>query len=195
MNRMLLLLAVVLLSAGCSTRMVQLKYTPQQALPAVEGAAQVGTVTVRDQRKYDPDWMGTVRGGYGNPLKTLKARDSVAAQYQQALVDALQRRGLYREADKAGLTLAVDILRLDSIYIMNQEANVETAYALTDPAGARLFENTARTHLEESAHGLGIAANMDSFQGFTEKAIYDNIGRIAGDPGLVEALRKRRSAQ
>lgn len=195
MNRWITLLAVVCLCAGCSTRMVHLRYNPQQPLPAVAGVPKVAAVAVLDQRKDDPDWMGAVRGGYGNPLKSLKVKDSVAAQYQQALMEALQRRGLYAAADNAGCRLSVAIRRLDSIYIMNLEANVEVTYTLSDAAGARLYENTAATRREESAHGLGIAANMDSFQAFTEKTIYENIDMIVSDPGLIEALRKSRSAR
>ena len=191
MIRLILLLAVVFISTGCSTRMVQLKYTSQQAATVVTGVTPVKAVLVKDQRKDDPDWLGAVRGGYGNPLKTLKVRDSVAAQYQEALIDALQRRGLYGKADGAGLRLTVTIQRLDSIYIMNQEVNVEVTYSLIDETGAKKFENTAKTHKEEKASGLGIAANMDSFQAFTEKAIYDNIDKLVSDPGLLDVLRNR----
>jgi uncharacterized lipoprotein YajG len=62
-------LAIVL--AGCGSTAASLTYTPTEAVQP-QAAPMVGTVTVVDQRgESDPNYVGVIRGGFGNPLKTL----------------------------------------------------------------------------------------------------------------------------
>jgi hypothetical protein len=42
----------------------------------------------------DPTWIGTIRGGYGNPIKHLNADAPVDRVVAQAFADGLAARGL-----------------------------------------------------------------------------------------------------
>jgi len=62
----------------------------------------VAVMQVTDRRedgREDPNWIGTIRGGFGNPNKRLEA--PVPEVVRQAFVDALRARGLLAPAAEA----------------------------------------------------------------------------------------------
>ena len=74
----LLLVPALLALAACGATNTSMPYAPTVAVqPAAPARPLVGTPTqvVNERRtgREDPTWIGTIRGGYGNPLKALHA--------------------------------------------------------------------------------------------------------------------------
>jgi len=47
-----------------------------------------------DQRDVPANWLGAIRGGFGNPLKYLESDRPVAEIVKIAFIDGLQARGI-----------------------------------------------------------------------------------------------------
>src|SRR5262245_53613951 len=92
-----LALVVILLpvASGCSTHSVRLSYEPTVDVVSgkdVHAVASVGSI--RDDRNEASNWFGAIRGGFGNPLKTLNADEPISTVVSKAIADALDKRQL-----------------------------------------------------------------------------------------------------
>lgn len=118
--------------AGCTTSQVELPYagkgmsgtSPQQAV------VNVGVFT--DQRKHAANWLGAIRGGYGNPLKTLETPIPVSQVVRNAFVDGLAARGLLSKKDDAPLTLFGAVEQFDCNQVGRREAHARIQVTVVD---------------------------------------------------------------
>ena len=85
---------VSVLLASCASAPVVVNYRPsggELPLPAEAGAITVNRFI--DDRGEPPRWLGAIRGGFGNPLKTLEIDETVAAMVQTAFAEGIRARG------------------------------------------------------------------------------------------------------
>src|ERR1700761_4527448 len=87
------MLLVLLLLTACSES-GRLTYAPSVPASAAVGRAIVAMGAVTDQRDDRSDVIGVIRGGYGNPLKTVHSDQPVPVTVANAFAAALQSRGL-----------------------------------------------------------------------------------------------------
>src|SRR5918997_5169305 len=85
--------------AACGTTQTTIPYQPTVSVQAVAAARPAVAVSERvaNERRAgrdDPTWIGTIRGGYGNPLKHLNADAPVEQVVARAFADGLRARGL-----------------------------------------------------------------------------------------------------
>src|SRR5262245_41800847 len=74
--------------------------------------ARISLGTVQDLRTNGPNWFGAIRGGYGNPLKTLVSKDGLVKDtVTAALRDGLAAREM--NVESGAYRLDVNIARLD----------------------------------------------------------------------------------
>ena len=95
----------VLAVSACSTNRVGLTYqsSPAVVIPSASSAMlSVGSFV--DRRGETATWFGAIRGGYGNPLKTLEATQSISVLVQTAFSDGLRARGL--QSSNAGYQIS-----------------------------------------------------------------------------------------
>ena len=84
---------------GCSTHFESVKYQPTDlASTSASGKASAVVGPFADDRGTNANWLGAIRGGYGNPLKKLYTDRPVSEVVEQAFTDALQARKLLGEA-------------------------------------------------------------------------------------------------
>ena len=86
---------LALFLGGCSTHVVSMKYEPTGQIvanPPGQGSVTVGSFT--DERGEDSNWLGVVKGGHGNPLKTLRTEKPVKETVEAAFADALRVRNM-----------------------------------------------------------------------------------------------------
>ncbi len=57
-------------------------------------AALINDVVVSDNRGTDSNWLGAIRGGYGNRLKTLRTVESTGIVVKKMYRDALNKSNL-----------------------------------------------------------------------------------------------------
>ena len=84
-RRSSLIALLVLETIGCSTHIETVKYQPTE-LTSSSASGQVPVVigTFVDDRGTNANWLGAIRGGYGNPLKKLYTDRPVSEVVEQA---------------------------------------------------------------------------------------------------------------
>ena len=89
--RLVVLLPLIISTIGCSTHMVSVTYQPTgQIVRNAPGEASVTVGRFSDDRGTDSNWLGAIRGGYGNPLKKLRTDKPTNEMVEAAFADALE---------------------------------------------------------------------------------------------------------
>ncbi len=119
------------LVTGCSNT-VELPYTRKEtSLPQAERTiVNVGPFT--DQRKHAVHWLGAIRGGYGNSLKTLETPIPVSEVVRNAFADGLAARGLLSRKEDAPLTLFGVVEQFDCNQVARREAHARIRVTIVD---------------------------------------------------------------
>jgi uncharacterized lipoprotein YajG len=147
--RRLLPPGLLLALAACSTTPVDVAYRPGASAPAIaQGSAARPVVAVgafADQRGEDPNWLGSIRGGFGNPLKTLTTPEPVAEVVRKAFADGLSARGLL--ADSGGrYTLTGTVQEFDATQMARREATAKVTLTLKDASTGRTIVSEPFEH-------------------------------------------------
>jgi uncharacterized lipoprotein YajG len=177
---------------GCGTTKGGLKYEGAGGTQVASGSGQVAVGTFVDQRGEVPTWLGVIRGGFGNPLKTLEGDRPVAELVRAGFVDGLKSRG-YQISQDAPATIAGTVRALYADRYARREANVEIEIMLTRRGGAApAFTRTySANRVEGSAVTLraGIFGSVEDLRSFLAKTLGEVIDEALGDPALIAALR------
>lgn len=197
MKRSSLLLAVAayLLITGCSTNSVGLVYKPA-VTPAAVGADS-GTVSVRpfvDQRGEPAAWIGAIRGGFGNPLKTVEVSPSVAVVVETAFIDGVKARSLQPPSGSANFQISGVITKLDCSQYVRREAHVAIEVRVVDAISEKpVFTQTyTADELDGSliALNVGVFGSVESLRALAEKALNEVVDKALDDPALRSAIKK-----
>lgn len=184
------LACLTLLVTACSTHMVPIKYAPaSREAEASFGAEDVRIGRVDDSRGTASNWLGAIRGGYGNPLKKLYTEKATREVVKDVFEEALKTR-----SSGAGGSprheLNVDIRKFDCSYYFNREAhahlNVELVSLQNSPrvVYSRLYKED-RT---ESGVGAGIFGSVEHLRAFAEKTLTGAIDQVLADDALHREL-------
>ena len=166
---------------------VALTYAPPASIE--QGAPTIMLTSVRDSRDSNHHHyeLGSIRGGYGNPLKTLVTEQAVAMVVAQAIRDALTVRNL--GAESGAHRLEVRITRFDCNQLYPREAHIELSFRLLDATtGAVPYENTARGNQASGGAGGGIFAPVEPLRALTNQVMNDGIDRMLDDPAFRAVL-------
>jgi hypothetical protein len=186
-------LALLLLAlAGCSTTAVSLDYTRAPA-PAAGVRPQVAVGSFADQRRADdPRKLGAIRGGFGNPLKTLVLSEDASVVVQKAFSQALDKRGLLAPSGSGRYTLSGVIKKLDCSQLIRREAHADIVVSLTDNA-------TGKVVLQQTAHADGITepsdtvdyaifGSVEDLRVVAERTLQDAIDNVLSSPRFAQAM-------
>ncbi|MXP64238.1 hypothetical protein E0493_12875 [Roseomonas sp. M0104] len=184
--------------AACGTTQASLPYTPASAPAAPAMARPVVLVTqVTDRRadgREDPNWIGTIRGGFGNPIKRLEAPVPLAEVVRKAFADALLARGLLApDASTARYHLAVEILALNADQLARREATAEFRVTLRPASGGApvLMDQERANRVGGSVITLsaGVFGSIDELRQIAQQAMSEAIDRLLDKPSFAAALR------
>ena len=189
----LLVLGCVCLVGACSTNSVRLAYRPSTTVvAATANSSAVSVGSFIDQRGESATWFGTIRGGYGNPLKTLEATPSVAALVQTAFADGLRARGFRTAAGGNGYQIAGVIKKLDCSQYVRREAHAEIEVTVADnTTGKPVF---SRTYTADSLEGSvmtlssGVFGSVDALRALAEKTLGEVVDKSLDDSALRNVL-------
>jgi uncharacterized lipoprotein YajG len=188
-------LAVVLglaMFAGCSTTSVGLKYAPNEAAIPGKVAASVQPVSVGtflDNRNETSTWLGSVRGGFGNPIKTLESSQPVADVVQAAYIDALKAKGITIDSS-ASLQLSGTVRALHCTQMAHREATAEIEIVVVDKVTGqkRLTQTYSAKTVNDSGVARGVFASVEELRLVLEKTMRDVIDKTLGDASFIAAL-------
>ena len=185
------LLLLISLSWGCSTTMVGLDYegNPEPVADRTITSG-IGQIVVNDNRGTDADWLGAIRGGYGNVLKSIRTdgptSDIVANVYRQAFIEY----GYLDEPDGEVL-FSADIVKLDCSYYFNREAHAHIDISLLNRnTNELLFSDRYVTDLTEGGVGAGIFGDIETLRDLAEDALNQTVDKSMTDLTFVAALAR-----
>jgi hypothetical protein len=188
--RIAILLPFVALTFGCGTTLVPVRYqAAHEAVPAATPGASVIVGKFVDSRGTDANWLGSIRGGYGNRLKDLRTPDPTSHVVEAAFSDALRARQLLGEAGGARFAIEGSIAKFDCNYFMNREAHVQLIVTLVSlPSRALLYSATYRVDRSEAGVGAGIFADVNYLGVYAEKALSEAVDQAIEDRRFAAAL-------
>lgn len=189
-------LAVVgfsVLAACTNTTKVDLRYKPPAS---VQPAAQNSAVKVGDfvdSRGENKNWIGTIRGGFGNHLKDLDTIDPVPKVVESAFSDALRARGVNVDSPDARYRLTGVIKTLIGDQVVKREANVVIDVSVNDSrSGQTRFTRSYSGKLIEGSSmsmSTGILASVDDLRVVIENALREAVDKALDDKELRAALQ------
>lgn len=194
MRRMFMMSLLCLGLAACGTTQVSMPYTPaSQPLAVSRPVVAVGTVTDRrEDGREDANWIGTIRGGFGNPIKRLEADRPVAEVVRQAFTDGLAARGMLATGAPR-YTLAVEVLQFKSDQLSRREATVEFRASLLPVAGGApvLVVQERANQVGGSAITLaaGVFGSLDDLRAIAMSTMSEAVDRVLNRPDFAQALR------
>lgn len=191
MKRILIALMLAGTLSACGTTTGGLGYAPPAQLSRAAANAQpVAVATFVDAREDRGAWLGVIRGGFGNHLKTLEANRPPVELVQAAFADGLRARGV--RTDGGSLQLGGTLRKLYCDQYIRREANVVVDLAVKDAAGRETF---ARTYTVDRVEGsvlamdAGIFASTEDLRLVLERAVREIVDKALDDPELRAALR------
>jgi hypothetical protein len=190
--RPLLTALVVLFLSGCSTNAVQLTYdTSAVASQPAAAASSVEIMPVGDNRTHDPYWLGAIRGGFGNPLKTLTTDVPVKDVVENTFTAALNARGLL--ASTGGVYgMRVVINQFDCNQYARREAHVRLHISMVELAsGQQIYAKDIR--VDKVAGSIvtldaGIFAAVEDLRKLANQALQEAVDQALDDPKFNETV-------
>jgi len=149
----------------------------------------INAVIVSDDRGTDSNWLGAIRGGYGNVLKTLRTEESTDVVVDRMYTDALVKSGIYTESNDALYSLKVKITKFDCSYYWNREAHAYVDVLLIDNLTSNAkFSKTYKTDEVAAGAGAGIFGNVDTLRGLAEETMNGTVDKMLTDSEFIKAL-------
>lgn len=189
--KVLLSAATLVLLSACGTTQVGLSYQAARAGPAIESPAPVAVGVFKDQRGEPETWIGAIRGGFGNPLKTIETSQPVSQLVQAAMAEGLKSRGV--STGGGGLRqVSGTVTKLFCNQLAVREATVEIVLNVTDPTGSRtVFSRTfSATNTENAGLSSGVFASPEDLRALTERTLRQVIDSALDDAEFRAALRR-----
>jgi hypothetical protein len=187
------LLGFLIALSGCSTTSVNLKYSPSTSVAKVSPSAlPVSVGTFLDQRGNAPNWIGAVRGGFGNPIKVLESDRPVSELVRVAFLDGLRERGASVATSASAYQITGIIKRLDSSQYVRREAHVHLELTVIDPNGQQRF---TRTYTADNVDGslisvsTGVFGSIEELRAILEKTLREAVDKALDDSALRSAAR------
>ena len=188
-------LAAAAILSGCWTTHFALKYQPPpKVTPAAAGTPTVMMGAFEDRRGYKPNWIGRIRGTFGNSLEKLVVDESVATLVQTQFRDGLRARQFPVVDADAAFEISGVIRKLSSIQYVHLETDVEIEVRLRRQSTEQIFTHTYSIHAVEasraySAQAAESARPVDAIRALTEKTLRDIVNQALDDPAFRAALQ------
>ena len=188
-----LVVLAVLFLGGCSTTTVDLPYDTSvvASQPAVAATNSVKILSVSDGRKHGSHWLGAIRGGFGNALKTLKTEVPVKDVVENTFTTALKARGLLASTG-GDYGMEVVVNRFDCNQLSRREAHVRLHVSMVEFAsGQQIYAKDIRVDkITGSLFTLdaGIFADVEDLRKVANQALQEAVDQVLDDPQLIESL-------
>lgn len=192
MRRWITLSTLLFLSA-CSTTQVAVKQHQYNGEVHDRPIMIVGTVI--DHREHAPNWLGAIRGGFGNPLKTLETDTPVNQVVADAVETGLRQRGLLSSGSDHQYRLSADLMQFDCNQYVRREAHIKLNVKVTDiSSGKEVYSKLlVKDKVEGSVLSLktGIFASTDDLLILAQKTLNQALEELFSDPDFSALYASR----
>ena len=145
-----------------------------------------------DQREDRSDWLGTIRGGYGNPLKTLHSDRPVPEVIATAFSDGLAARGLLAPAGKQQFDLKVTILEFECNQYVRRDAHANFRVTLLqNGSGRQIYSNEVKIDKLSGSLivlDIGVFASLDDLRDLLLKTLDQAVDEALDNPDFRAAV-------
>lgn len=189
--------ALAMLVASCSTP-VNIGYKADGAVPPSGiGRADVRVGTFEDHRKNaGSQEIGSIRGGFGNPLYVLTVSEPIPDIVRKAFADGLAARGwladrpMHTSSADAHFVVSGQVNRLDCNQLVRPEAHADFVVTLTETASGRVVATKAvkRDDISGFTLATGIFASSDELRDMTSLVLQEAVDGALDSPEFVQAL-------
>ncbi len=183
-------LAALLLLAGCGPAITPLAYTPTVTVAPGQGTAAVARPDDARNRP-DPNTYGVIRGGYGVPIKSLRADTPIADVVARAMSDALAQRNMLARG-AAPMEVRITIGRLEASRLVRLEAHADLRVQVVEVASGRVvWEGMGKSDQVSGtifALDNGILASPTELAALAAKAMSDAVDQIVDNAGFRRAV-------
>ena len=195
----LLFLPLLAMLAACGATQTSMPYAPTVAVQPAAPSRPVVTVldSVANERRAgreDPTWIGTIRGGYGNPLKALHADAPVDQVVARAFRDGLAARGLHAAEAASPYSLAVTIHQFDANQYVRREVTADFGAVLTErDSGREVWRDRHRAYLVDGsifAINTGVFASTEDLRRVALRGMSEAVDTLLDKPGFRAALHR-----
>jgi uncharacterized lipoprotein YajG len=176
--------------AACSTVVVPVTYTA----PATVVKRDLPVVTIgqfADKRNEEPTYIGAVRGGFGNKLKTITTSEPVADLVAHAFEHGLAARGLKAPGASSRYALTGVVNTLQSNRYVRIDAEADVLLRLIDTRGVQVFEKNYHAEIENGtivALDTGVFADPDELRSAAAQVLAKVVDQALDDPDFLRAL-------
>jgi uncharacterized lipoprotein YajG len=148
---------------------------------------------VTDQRDDRSNEIGVIRGGFGNPLKTVYSDQPVPQTVAAAFTAALQARGL-AASGPAPFRLQVVVHQLYADKYHRAEAHADFGLTLSDArTGRPLYSDEAKADALTGSivtFDTGVFASSDDLRALVQQVMNQAIDQALDKPAFAAALRR-----
>jgi len=177
---------------GCASYKVPLTYEPPTNLVPRSDTASVSVGAVNDARGTRADWLGAIRGGFGNPLKKLYTEQETALVVKALVEEGLRVRGMLSEGAVGGHRLDLTMEKFDTSNLVNGEAHAYIAISVVDLATqAVVFTKSYRTDRTDGGIGAGVFGSVNELAALANRTMNASIDSMLDDPELYAAVGGR----
>ena len=178
----------ILFLFGCSTHMTKLEYEGS-GVNTKDTTPSINQVIVSDERGTESNWLGAIRGGYGNVLKSLRTEESTNIVVDQMYTDALSKSGIYDESKDLPYRLNVKITKFDCSYYWNREAHAYVDVSLIDNStSSTRFSKSYKTDQVDPGSGAGIFGDVDTLRNLAESTMNQTVDKMLTDSEFIKSL-------
>lgn len=186
--------AAVFLTA-CGTTRVGMQYAPtSQTARVAPSSPPVVVGSFLDQRGEDSNWLGVIRGGFGNHLKTMESDKPVAELVRGAFFDALKNKGVDVSSKDAPFQISGRVNKLYADQVVRREATVDIDVSVFDKDGnLRITRNYKANKVDGSMLSLstGVLASVEDLRAVLEAALREAVDSAMNDTALMAALKQQ----
>jgi hypothetical protein len=198
MLRWIALVAMTFGVVACVTSTVDVGYKPRDTAPP-EAARPIVTVgSFQDRRKFESNYLGAIRGGYGNPLKRLTTPIPVSEVVRQSFRDGLAARGLLSQDPAAPYTLSGVVEQYDCNQVGRREAHARILITVTETATRRqvMVEQFRRDKVTGSriTFDAGVFASTEDLRAVAADVLQELVDEALDSRSFQEAISRPLSA-
>ncbi len=188
---------------ACGSTRASMPYAPTVPVQAAAAAAAarpavaVSDRVVNERRsgRGDSTWIGTVRGGYGNPVQRSNPDAPVDRVAARAFADGSAARGLRAPAGGAAPHLpAVTVHQFDANQHVRREATAEFGAASVERGtGREAWRDRHRAYnVDGSLLSLstGVLASTEDFRRVALRTMGESVDALLDKPGFRAAPRR-----
>lgn len=188
MRYTLLAIIGILILQGCSTHLTTVEYEGE-GIRTNSSQPPINKITVIDQRNNGSNWIGAIRGGYGNPLKTLKTIDPVNIVVEKMITDALKKSNLYTDSLDANRTIEIKIIKFECQYYYNREAYADLSVrVINNTTSKAIYSKTYKTLRTEAGSGAGVFGSVETLRNLAEETMNNTIDKMLSDQDFIKSL-------